>query len=275
MAETKGKFDFAIDRGGTFTDVFARLPDGREKVLKLLSHDSQNYRDAPTEGIRRVLEEETGESFARDQPLDTSQIGWIRMGTTVATNALLERQGERTALLVTRGFRDLLHIGTQARPALFDLVSSADDLDSSQWAAHEKAVVSLAKRLGFTQVSLSSEVMPMVRAVPRGYTVCADAYLTPKIHLYLTEFSEGFKGGLKDVDVLFMQSDGGLTPMEQFCGSRAVLSGPAGGVVGYAVTCTSTDVSRYAGQYEHVFEATISGITLQAPQLDISTVAAG
>uniref|UniRef100_A0A8C1LXL8 5-oxoprolinase, ATP-hydrolysing n=1 Tax=Cyprinus carpio TaxID=7962 RepID=A0A8C1LXL8_CYPCA len=324
MAETKGKFDFAIDRGGTFTDVFARLPDGREKVLKLLSHDSQNYRDAPTEGIRRVLEEETGESFARDQPLDTSQIGWIRMGTTVATNALLERQGERTALLVTRGFRDLLHIGTQARPALFDLYVSIptgeslevwQELDlqrveqdlrrvqskgissiavlllhSYTWAAHEKAVVSLAKRLGFTQVSLSSEVMPMVRAVPRGYTVCADAYLTPKIHLYLTEFSEGFKGGLKDVDVLFMQSDGGLTPMEQFCGSRAVLSGPAGGVVGYAVTCygfmekkpvigfdmggTSTDVSRYAGQYEHVFEATISGITLQAPQLDISTVAA-
>ncbi|XDV44813.1 hypothetical protein PO909_013051 [Leuciscus waleckii] len=360
MAETKGKFDFAIDRGGTFTDVFARLPNGRERVLKLLSHDPQNYKDAPTEGIRRVLQEETGQSFARDQPLDTSQIGWIRMGTTVATNALLERQGERTALLVTRGFRDLLHIGTQARPDLFDLEVCMPDVlyeevieveervilrqDSCQlprnepkrivtgstgeslevwreldlqrveqdlrrvqskgirslavlllhsytWAAHEKAVGSLAKRLGFTQVSLSSEVMPMVRAVPRGYTVCADAYLTPKIHLYLTEFTAGFKGGLKGVDVLFMQSDGGLTPMEQFCGSRAVLSGPAGGVVGYAVTCygftekkpvigfdmggTSTDVSRYAGQYEHVFEATVAGITLQAPQLDISTVAAG
>uniref|UniRef100_A0A671NK89 5-oxoprolinase-like n=1 Tax=Sinocyclocheilus anshuiensis TaxID=1608454 RepID=A0A671NK89_9TELE len=348
MAETKGKFDFAIDRGGTFTDVFARLPDGRERVLKLLSYDPQNYRDAPTEGIRRVLEQETGQSFPRDQALDTSQIDWIRMGTTVATNALLERQGERTALLVTRGFRDLLHIGTQARPNLFDLEVCMPEVlyeevieveervilrqDSCQlprndlevwqeldlqrveqdlrrvqskgisslavlllhsytWTAHEKAVGSLAKRLGFNQVSLSSEVMPMVRAVPRGYTVCADAYLTPKIHLYLTEFSAGFKGGLKDVDVLFMQSDGGLTPMEQFYGSRAVLSGPAGGVVGYAVTCygfmekkpvigfdmggTSTDVSRYAGQYEHVFEATISGITLQAPQLDISTVAAG
>uniref|UniRef100_A0A8C2GXF7 5-oxoprolinase, ATP-hydrolysing n=1 Tax=Cyprinus carpio TaxID=7962 RepID=A0A8C2GXF7_CYPCA len=328
MAETKGKFDFAIDRGGTFTDVFARLPDGREKEVR-----------------RKTLINIFGLIY---QPLDTSQIGWIRMGTTVATNALLERQGERTALLVTRGFRDLLHIGTQARPALFDLEVCMPEVlyeevieveervilrqDSCQlprndlevwqeldlqrveqdlrrvqskgissiavlllhsytWAAHEKAVGSLAKRLGFTQVSLSSEVMPMVRAVPRGYTVCADAYLTPKIHLYLTEFSEGFKGGLKDVDVLFMQSDGGLTPMEQFCGSRAVLSGPAGGVVGYAVTCygfmekkpvigfdmggTSTDVSRYAGQYEHVFEATISGITLQAPQLDISTVAAG
>ncbi|XP_056627457.1 5-oxoprolinase [Triplophysa dalaica] len=360
MAETKGKFDFAIDRGGTFTDVFARSPDGRERVLKLLSHDPQNYRDAPTEGIRRVLEEESGRSFPRDQPLDSSLIGWIRMGTTVATNALLERQGERTALVVTRGFRDLLHIGTQARPDLFDLEvrmpellyeevmeveerviltqdscqlprnqpkrivtgSTGDrlelwrDLDLQQaerdlkclfskgirslavlllhsytWSDHEKAVGDLAKRLGFTQVSLSSEVMPMVRAVPRGYTVCVDAYLTPKIHRYLAEFTNGFIGGLKGVDVLFMQSDGGLTPMERFCGSRAVLSGPAGGVVGYAVTShgfmenkpvigfdmggTSTDVSRYAGQYEHVFEATIAGITLQAPQLDINTVAAG
>ncbi|MEQ2196845.1 hypothetical protein XENOCAPTIV_015379 [Xenoophorus captivus] len=131
----------------------------------------------------------------------------------------------------------------------------------------------------------------MVRAVPRGYTVCADAYLTPKIHQYLKGFIAGFEGSLKDVDVLFMQSDGGLTPMEQFCGSRAILSGPAGGVVGYAITSysqmekrpvigfdmggTSTDVSRYAGQYEHVFEATTAGVTLQAPQLDINTVAAG
>lgn len=360
MAETKGKFDFAIDRGGTFTDVFARLPDGRERVLKLLSRDPQNYKDAPTEGIRRVLEEETRRAFPRDQPVDTSLIGWIRMGTTVATNALLEREGERTALMVTKGFKDLLHIGTQARPKLFDLEvampdvlyeevievdervvlqqngcklprkdpkravtgSTGDSLEvwreldleqvekdlrgvlsrgitslavlllhSYTWSDHEKAVGSLALRLGFSQVSLSSEVMPMVRAVPRGYTVCADAYLTPKIRQYLKGFTSGFKGGLKDVDVLFMQSDGGLTPMEQFCGSRAVLSGPAGGVVGYAITSysqmerkpvigfdmggTSTDVSRYAGQYEHVFEATTAGVTLQAPQLDINTVAAG
>nr|XP_040023452.1 5-oxoprolinase isoform X1 [Gasterosteus aculeatus aculeatus] len=358
--EKRGKFDFAIDRGGTFTDVFARLPDGRERVLKLLSRDPQNYKDAPTEGIRRVLEEETGRPFPRDQPVDTSLIGWIRMGTTVATNALLEREGERTALLVTLGFKDLLHIGTQARPKLFDLEvavpevlyeevievdervvlrqdgcqlprkdprrivtgSTGDSLEvwreldlervekdlrgvlsrgitslavlllhSYTWSDHEKAVGRLARRLGFTQVSLSSEVMPMVRAVPRGYTVCADAYLTPKIHQYLKGFTSGFKAGLKHVDVLFMQSDGGLTPMEQFCGSRAVLSGPAGGVVGYAITTysemekkpvigfdmggTSTDVSRYAGQYEHVFEATTAGVTLQAPQLDINTVAAG
>uniref|UniRef100_A0AAX7SRL5 5-oxoprolinase, ATP-hydrolysing n=1 Tax=Astatotilapia calliptera TaxID=8154 RepID=A0AAX7SRL5_ASTCA len=293
MAETKGKFDFAIDRGGTFTDVFARLPDGCERVLKLLSRDPQNYKDAPTEGIRRILEEETGKAYPRDQPVDTSLIGWIRMGTTVATNALLEREGERTALLVTKGFKDLLHIGTQARPKLFDLVCffRGDRGGRASRPQHEKAVGSLARRLGFSQVSLSSEVMPMVRAVPRGYTVCADAYLTPKIHQYLKGFTSGFKDGLKDVDVLFMQSDGGLTPMEQFCGSRAILSGPAGGVVGYAITSysqmekkpvigfdmggTSTDVSRYAGQYEHVFEATTAGVTLQAPQLDINTVAAG
>ncbi|XP_054622190.1 5-oxoprolinase isoform X2 [Dunckerocampus dactyliophorus] len=359
MTHTEGKFDFAIDRGGTFTDVFARLPDGRERVLKLLSRDPQNYKDAPTEGIRRVLEEETGRAFPRDKPVDTSLIGWIRMGTTVATNALLEREGARTALLVTKGFKDLLHIGTQARPKLFDLEvsvpevlyeevievdervvlrqdgcrlprkdpkrvtgSTGDSLEvwreldlerveedlrgvlsrgitslavlllhAYTWSDHEKAVGALARQLGFTQVSLSSEVMPMVRAVPRGYTVCADAYLTPKIRDYLKGFTSGFKGALKDVDVLFMQSDGGLTPMQQFCGSRAVLSGPAGGVVGYAITSykqmekrpvigfdmggTSTDVSRYAGQYEHVFEATTAGVTLQAPQLDINTVAAG
>ncbi|XP_048862389.1 5-oxoprolinase isoform X2 [Brienomyrus brachyistius] len=360
MVEIAGKFDFAIDRGGTFTDVFARCPDGQERVLKLLSHDPQNYNDAPTEGIRRILQEETGHAFPRDQPVDTSLIGWIRMGTTVATNALLERQGERTALLVTRGFRDLLHIGTQARPNLFDLEVSMPDvlyeevieveervvlkqeggrvagrelvkevtgstgevlevwrepdlqqverdllallsrgitslavllLHSYTWSPHEQAIGSLARKLGFTQVSLSSEVMPMVRAVPRGYTVCADAYLTPKIRQYLKGFVSGFRGGMKDVRVLFMQSDGGLTPMDDFCGSRAVLSGPAGGVVGYAVTSysqterkpvigfdmggTSTDVSRYAGQYEHVFEATTAGVTLQAPQLDINTVAAG
>uniref|UniRef100_A0A3B4APN5 5-oxoprolinase, ATP-hydrolysing n=1 Tax=Periophthalmus magnuspinnatus TaxID=409849 RepID=A0A3B4APN5_9GOBI len=349
-------YDFAIDRGGTFTDVFARMPDGRERVLKLLSWDPQNYKDAPTEGIRRVLEEETGRPYPRDQPVDTSLIGWIRMGTTVATNALLEREGERTALLVTKGFKDLLHIGTQARPKLFDLEVAVPDvlyeevievdervvlkqdgcrlprrdpkrstgdslevwkelnleqvekdlkgvlsrginclavllLHSYTWCDHEKAVGSLARRLGFTQVSLSSEVMPMVRAVPRGYTVCADAYLTPKIRQYLKGFTAGFKDALKNVDVLFMQSDGGLTPMGQFCGSRAILSGPAGGVVGYAITSysqmekkpvigfdmggTSTDVSRYAGQYEHVFEATTAGVTLQAPQLDINTVAAG
>ncbi|KAJ7338275.1 hypothetical protein JRQ81_011031 [Phrynocephalus forsythii] len=406
-AAAPGKFQFAIDRGGTFTDVFARCPGGKVRVLKLLSEDPASYRDAPTEGIRRVLEEECGLPFPKDQPLDTSRIEWLRMGTTVATNALLERKGERVALLITRGFRDLLHIGNQARPHIFDLMVSVPEVlyeavvevderlvlhqegcqlfgsaplvtgvtgeslvveqpvdlgalrgelqellaqgitslavvllhsyllqvshppppptgqggsrclsasfgfpqptenappslkepqpgiraSCAWWPEHERKVGALARELGFQQVSLSSEVMPMVRVVPRGYTACADAYLTPCIRRYLDSFRAGFAGHLQDVPVLFMRSDGGLTPMEAFGGSRAILSGPAGGVVGYAVTTyqrmdrqpvigfdmggTSTDVSRYAGEYEHVFEATTAGISIQAPQLDINTVAAG
>ncbi|KAM3839584.1 5-oxoprolinase isoform 2-T2 [Vipera latastei] len=352
------KFQFAIDRGGTFTDVFARCPRGKVRVMKLLSEDPANYRDAPTEGIRRILEEECGVPFPKDQPLDTRRIEWIRMGTTVATNALLERKGQRFALLITKGFRDLLYIGNQARPSIFDLevrmpevlyeaVVEVDErlvlhqegcqlFDSGQrvtgltgeavvvkqpvnlaalrveleallargirslavvllhsylWPGHEQQVGALARELGFRQVSLSSEVMPMVRLVPRGYTACVDAYLTPCILHYLHSFRDGFASQLQGVPVAFMRSDGGLTPMEAFSGSRAILSGPAGGVVGYAVTSysrteghpvigfdmggTSTDVSRYAGEYEHVFEATTAGISIQVPQLDINTVAAG
>uniref|UniRef100_A0A2K6QGI7 5-oxoprolinase, ATP-hydrolysing n=1 Tax=Rhinopithecus roxellana TaxID=61622 RepID=A0A2K6QGI7_RHIRO len=355
MGSPEGRFHFAIDRGGTFTDVFAQCPGGHVRVLKLLSEDPANYADAPTEGIRRILEQEAGMLLPRDRPLDSSHIASIRMGTTVATNALLERKGERVALLVTRGFRDLLHIGTQARGDLFDLavpmpevlyeeVLEVDErvvlhrgeagtgtpvkgrtgdllevqqpvdlgtlrgklegllsrgtrslavvlMHSYTWAQHEQQVGALARELGFTHVSLSSEAMPMVRIVPRGHTACADAYLTPAIQRYVQGFRRGFQGQLKDVQVLFMRSDGGLAPMDAFSGSRAVLSGPAGGVVGYSATTyqqeggqpvigfdmggTSTDVSRYAGEFEHVFEATTAGVTLQAPQLDINTVAAG
>uniref|UniRef100_A0A8P0TI97 5-oxoprolinase, ATP-hydrolysing n=1 Tax=Canis lupus familiaris TaxID=9615 RepID=A0A8P0TI97_CANLF len=355
MGSPEGRFHFAIDRGGTFTDVFAQCPGGHVRVLKLLSEDPANYADAPTEGIRRILEQEGGMLLPRDRPLDTSRIASIRMGTTVATNALLERRGERVALLVTRGFRDLLHVGTQAREDLFDLavpmpevlyedVLEVDErvvlyrgepgsgapvkgrtgdllelqqpvdlgglraklegllsrgirslavvlMHSYTWAQHEQQVGALARELGFTHVSLSSEAMPMVRIVPRGHTACADAYLTPAIQRYVQGFRRGFQGQLKDVQVLFMRSDGGLAPMDSFSGSRAVLSGPAGGVVGYSATTyqaeggqpvigfdmggTSTDVSRYAGEFEHVFEASTAGVTLQAPQLDINTVAAG
>lgn len=156
---------------------------------------------------------------------------------------------------------------------------------------HEVQVGEIAKKLGFKHVSLSHDVTPMVRIVPRGFTACADAYLTPHVRKYLESFSRGFKDDLKGVNVLFMQSDGGLTPMGRFNGSRAILSGPAGGVVGYAMTTfgketelpvigfdmggTSTDVSRYAGRYEHVYESTTAGVTIQAPQLDVNTVAAG
>ncbi|KAK3853136.1 hypothetical protein Pcinc_040305 [Petrolisthes cinctipes] len=304
---------------------------------------------------------ETGESISRSTPIDTKNIGWIRMGTTVATNALLERKGERMALAITEGFRDLLHIGNQARPNIFDLkvvcpdvlyeevvevrerVVPRQDTDqaeatNNQWKvekgitgeeilvtkevdepklrqdlkkildkgitslavvlihsymykAHEVKVREIAQELKFSHVSVSSEVIPMVKAVPRGFTACSDAYLTPHIKTYLKGFASGFKNELRDVNVLFMQSDGGLTQMNKFNGSRAILSGPAGGVVGYAMTSykklgcqpvigfdmggTSTDVSRYAGEYEHVFESTTAGVTIQAPQLDVNTVAAG
>ncbi|XP_078052586.1 5-oxoprolinase [Augochlora pura] len=352
------KFEFAIDRGGTFTDVYARCPGGKVRVMKLLSVDPANYQDAPREAIRRILEQETGQKI--DGEIDTSLISWIRMGTTVATNALLERKGANMALLINEGFRDLLFIGNQARPNIFDLKVVTPEvlykdvvevkcrtipalpgrcyLDSKQWkrvkgstgedlfviqeldeeklkkdlkelrrsgieslavvlahsymfAEHEVRVGELARDAGFSQVSLSHEVMPMVRIVPRGFTACADAYLTPHIKQYLEGFSSGFKDKLQGVNVLFMQSDGGLTPMNSFNGSRAILSGPAGGVVGYAMTTyeketnlpvigfdmggTSTDVSRYGGSYEHVYESTTAGVTIQAAQLDVNTVAAG
>uniref|UniRef100_A0A2K5E207 5-oxoprolinase, ATP-hydrolysing n=1 Tax=Aotus nancymaae TaxID=37293 RepID=A0A2K5E207_AOTNA len=356
MGSPEGRFHFAIDRGGTFTDVFAQCPGGHVRVLKLLSEDPANYADAPTEGIRRILEQEAGVLLPRDRPLDSSHIASIRMGTTVATNALLERKGERVALLVTRGFRDLLHIGTQARGDLFDLAvpmpevlyeevlevdervvlhrgeagtgtpvkgRTGDMLEVQQpvdlgalrgqlegllsrgirslavvlmhsytWAQHEQQVGALARELGFTHVSLSSEAMPMVRR-PRGHTACADAYLTPAIQRYVQGFRRGFRGQLKDVQVLFMRSDGGLAPMDAFSGSRAVLSGPAGGVVGYSATTYHQEGGHPVIGFDMggmrtlgpgsssdppaltVFEASTAGITLQAPQLDINTVAAG
>lgn len=314
------------------------------------------------QGIRRILEQETGVPHPRDEPLDTSRIASIKMGTTVATNALLERKGERFALAITAGFRDLLHIGNQSRPSIFDLkvrkpevlyervveidervVLAAEDaasdcdfvgvtgervcvekalnediarqqlqslydsgyrslavvlLHSYTFHRHELILGRLAREIGFKQVSLSSQVMPMVKMVPRGLTTCIDAYLTPVIDAYLASFKSGFDARLEErVRVSFMQSDGGLAPMNNFSGHHAILSGPAGGVVGYAVTAsgragreseeaaqavigfdmggTSTDVSRYDGAFQHVFETTTAGITIQSPQLDISTVAAG
>jgi len=378
-------FRFCIDRGGTFTDVYAEVPGPTpgappsHRTLKLLSEDPANYESAPREGIRRVLEEVTGKKIPRDAPVPTDQIEWIRMGTTVATNALLERQGARTALVTTRGFKDLLAVGNQARPNIFDLaiekpgalyetvvevdervrvlpsgvfpetylendprvtkntatneralVETALDVDALRprlralredgvealavvllhsyvFPDHEKAIGALASELGFEQVSLSSQLVPMVRAVPRGHTACVDAYLTPKTREYLRVFLSGFDEGLSGVKVSFMQSDGGLTPADRFTGYKAILSGPAGGVVGYAVTTsldaaadrgegdgnsvrskprpppcigfdmggTSTDVSRYDGVFEQVTETETAGVAIQAPQLDITTVAAG
>lgn len=356
-----GKFHFAIDRGGTFTDVMCRLPDGGEAVLKLLSEDPQHYADAPTEGIRRLLEEHdkvSGLDYARggggnkggtNRPVPTAQIGSIRMGTTVATNALLERRGARTALLTTKGFADLLEIGNQARPDIFDLscrtpgllyervvevdervlleercgqdlvdrlpgevgltqervlIERVPDLDvvrtelevlrdagitalaiafmhAYTYGEHEARVGAVAEAMGcFEQISMSHQVMPMVKLVPRGHTTCAAAYLTPKIATYLANFQRGFDAGLSRVPLQFMKSDGGLAPVGDFGGHQAILSGPAGGVVGYAKTAfdpltrtpvigfdmggTSTDVSRFDGHLEHVFETVTAGVAIQA-----------
>lgn len=340
-------------------------------VLKLLSVDPENYPDAPLEGIRRLLEKLSGESIPRGQPLDTSKIDHLRMGTTVATNALLERKGERCALITTKGFKDVLNIGNQTRPHIFDLsiskpevlyeqvveidervtledyvedpeqkISSAngddlvvglsseivrvlkkpnvDDIRSTlsliydsgirsigvclmhsyTFPDHEKLVGDIAREIGFTHVSLSSELSPMIKYVARANSSIVDAYLTPEIRKYLSSFEAGLKHGYlsqekaNGVRCHFMQSDGGLVDASAFSGLRAILSGPAGGVVGYSETCynpnnnipligfdmggTSTDVSRYGeGKFHHVFETVTAGVTIQSPQLDINTVAAG
>lgn len=362
-----GHFHFAIDRGGTFTDVHCRLPDGNEIVSKLLSEDPSHYADAPTEGIRRILAEHdtaatttssTSTTYSRGNLVSTASIGSIRMGTTVATNALLERDGARMALLITKGFADVLEIGNQSRPDIFDLtckkpsllyekVVSVDerivlkqftpasyhekyeehtgitgevvqvvqkpDLDAVKvsleklrddgitaiaiclmhafvYPDHETMIGEVAESMGcFEQISLSHVTMPMVKLVSRGHTTAAAAYLTPKITTYLASFTAGFDKNLKNVPLTFMKSDGGLAPVNDFGGHQAILSGPAGGVVGYAKTAykkgipvigfdmggTSTDVSRYDGTWDHVFETVTAGIAIQAPQLDIHTVAAG
>ena len=352
-------------------------------VIKLLSVDPQNYDDAPLEGIRRLLSKFTGKEIPRGEPLDTSMIESIRMGTTVATNALLERKGEDVVMVVTKGFKDCLEIGNQSRPNIFDLAirkpdvlykrvveidervtleDYAEDPQRTQTEAksveeagadadlvrglsgeavrvlkrpesnkikdqlqeiydsgirsiavclmhgytyphHEALVGKIAKEIGFEHVSLSHALMPMIKLVPRATSACADAYLTPAIKKYISGFAAGFEGGLGSESVKrekgakgarceFMQSDGGLVDVNIFSGLRAILSGPAGGVVGYALTSydpetkipvigfdmggTSTDVSRYgSGRYDHVFETTTAGVTIQSPQLDINTVAAG
>ncbi|HHD56170.1 MAG TPA: 5-oxoprolinase, partial [Desulfobulbaceae bacterium] len=303
------KFRFSIDRGGTFTDVYAEVPgEPGFQVVKLLSEDPANYADAPREGIRRIL---AAHGIAeKDGLVDGSRIEWIRMGITVATNALLERKGARTALVTTRGFGDILRIGSQERPDLFDLKIEKPDLlyeavievdervrllqadeDESGLEivsgrtgerfvimrtpepdrvraqlqplldqgitglaivflhayglpGHEEMVGRLAREMGFTQVSLSSRVMPVVKMVPRGDTTMVDAYLTPHIRKYLSGFTQGFVDELAGTNLLFMQSDGGLAPADDFTGSRAILSGPAGGVVGYGLTTFNKKTGR-------------------------------
>lgn len=357
-----GKITISIDRGGTFTDVHAIQPGHPDIILKLLSVDPSHYQDAPTEGIRQILELATGESHPRGQPLKLDRIGCLRMGTTVATNALLERKGARSVLFTTKGFKDLLKIGDQSRPAIFDLSMarpgvlpesvvevnervlpchpSADSdcfsdcrmvegitgeqfrvvqeldlaevkaelqrlkeqgiqslsvalLHSYAYPEHERQIGELAQEMGFS-VTLSSNLQPMIKIVPRGMSAAADAYLTPVIKTYIDSISSSFEGGLEsqqDCRFEFMQSDGGLVDFRKFSGLKAILSGPAAGVVGFAATSwdptektpvigfdmggTSTDVSRFDGHLDHVFASKVAGVMIQSPQLDINTVAAG
>ncbi|MEU6592714.1 hydantoinase B/oxoprolinase family protein, partial [Streptomyces sp. NPDC046881] len=326
-------WQFWVDRGGTFTDIVARRPDGRLLMHKVLSDSATRsgsrprpsggtaVADAAVAGVRELL-------GASQEPVEA-----VRMGTTVATNALLERKGERTLLVVTRGFRDALRIAYQNRPRIFarrivlpellhervvevdervaadgtvlrapDLEALAgplqeayDDgiraiavvcLHSHLHPGHERAVGELAARIGFPQISLSSEVSPLMRLVPRGDTAVVDAYLSPVLRRYVRHIADELRG----VRLMFMQSNGGLTEAGQFRGKDAVLSGPAGGIVGMArmsqragfdrvigfdMGGTSTDVSHFAGEYERVFTTQIAGVRLRAPMLDIHTVAAG
>ncbi|MGA5731297.1 hydantoinase B/oxoprolinase family protein [Streptomyces seoulensis] len=314
-------WEFWVDRGGTFTDIVARRPDGALLTRKLLSDHRARYADAAVAGVRALLDG-SGE-----------RVEAVRMGTTVATNALLERKGERTLLVITRGFRDALRIAYQNRPDIFarhielpeqlyERVIEVDErlaadgtelrapdlpalegelrrahedgiravavvlLHSHLHPGHERAVGELAERIGFPQISLSSEVSPLMRLVPRGDTAVVDAYLSPVLHRYVRHVADE----LRDVRLMFMQSNGGLTEAGQFRGKDAVLSGPAGGIVGMArmselaghrrvigfdMGGTSTDVSHFAGEYERVFTTRIAGVRLRAPMLDIHTVAAG
>jgi 5-oxoprolinase (ATP-hydrolysing) len=320
-------WNFWIDRGGTFTDVVARRPDGALQTMKLLSEDPDRYEDAALEAIRRFL------GAGDVAGLGASPIEAVRMGTTVATNALLERRGEPALLVVTRGFRDILAIGYQQRPRLFDLhirlpeplyadVLEADEriaadggvlapldedrllgdlraararglkaaaivfLHGYRFPEHERRAARLAKEAGFAQVSVSHEVSPLARIVPRGDTTVADAYLSPVLERYV----EQVKRPLAGRRLLFMQSNGGLAEASRFRGRDSVLSGPAGGVVGMAAAgaaagCerligfdmggTSTDVCLFDGEFERRLDGVVAGVRLQAPMLAVHTVAAG
>jgi len=325
MVAANMSWQFWIDRGGTFTDVVARGPGGAEVVKKLLSVAPGRYEDAALEAMRLILKEHGG-SFA--------DIEAVKLGTTVATNALLERKGADVVLVVTEGFGDALEIGTQARPDIFALHIVKPDLLQKRvievrerltaegevltplneahartelqrafdngiraaaiaclhgWAypAHERKLAEIAREIGFTQVSVSSEISGLIKFVPRADTTVADAYLSPVLRAYIDGFQRGFGG---DANLLFMQSNGGLAHADSFRGRDAVLSGPAGGVVGMAAAArragfdhalgfdmggTSTDVSHYAGAFERTNETVVAGVRLSAPMLQVHTVAAG
>ncbi len=330
------RWQFWIDRGGTFTDVVGRRPDATLVTHKLLSENPEQYQDAAVAGIRHLLGLKPGE------PITAQQVECVKMGTTVATNALLERKGETTLLVTSRGFRDALRIAYQNRPRLFDrhivlpellysAVVEADErmgahgemitplkedelrlamqaqfdaglrcvaivfLHGYRYSAHEKTAARIAQEIGFTQISTSHETSPLMKLVSRGDTTVVDAYLSPILRRYVAQVAAEMPG----VRLFFMQSSGGLTDAHAFAGKDAILSGPAGGIVGMARTAelglrdisagmdeqvrvigfdmggTSTDVSHYAGEFEREFETQVAGVRMRAPMMSIHTVAAG
>ncbi|MEX2495641.1 MAG: hydantoinase B/oxoprolinase family protein [Woeseia sp.] len=331
-SDGEGKWEFWIDRGGTFTDVIARQPDGHVVVHKLLSENPEQYRDASIQGIKDIL------GVDKNDVVPVEKIAAIKMGTTVATNALLERKGEPTLLVTTAGFGDALRIGYQSRPDLFALnielpemlysevyevtervdangntlipldeddarkgLQNAYDkgirsvaivlMHSYRYADHEARLADLARAIGYPQVSVSHRASPLMKLVSRGDTTVVDAYLSPGLTRYVAQVSEELDGIADQGGLLkFMQSSGGLTDAAYFDGKDAILSGPAGGVVGMARVCeaagfekiigfdmggTSTDVSHYNGEFEKTLETNVAGVRLRAPMMLIHTVAAG
>jgi 5-oxoprolinase (ATP-hydrolysing) len=326
-SEPGARWQFWIDRGGTFTDVVGKRPDGTLVTHKLLSENPEHYKDAAVAGIRHLL------GLAPGTPVTPALVECVKMGTTVATNALLERKGEPTLLVTTQGFRDALRIAYQNRPRLFDrrivlpellyaavvearermgargeLVQPLDErqlrealaaqyeaglrsvaivfLHGYRYTAHEQAARRIAADIGFTQISTSHETSPMMKFVSRGDTTVVDAYLSPILRRYVEQVA----GEMPGVKLFFMQSSGGLTDAHAFQGKDAILSGPAGGIVGMARTAelgghrkvigfdmggTSTDVSHYAGEFEREFETQVAGVRMRAPMMSIHTVAAG
>jgi len=327
MDHNPPRWQFWIDRGGTFTDLVGRAPDGELHTLKLLSENPEQYRDAAVEGIRRLLGLKPGEAITAER------VDCVKMGTTVATNALLERKGDRTVLVTTAGFRDALRIAYQARPKLFErhiqlpellyervieaaervgaqgeLVTPLDEaalrialqvafdtgiracaivfMHGYRYTAHELAAARIAGEIGLPQVSVSHQVSPLMKLVARGDTTVVDAYLSPILRRYVEQVA----GQMPGVRLFFMQSSGGLTEAHQFQGKDAILSGPAGGIVGMVRTAvaaghdkvigfdmggTSTDVSHFAGEFERAFETQVAGVRMRAPMMSIHTVAAG
>lgn len=321
------RWQFYIDRGGTFTDIVGQTPQGKIIVHKLLSENPEQYQDAPIQGIKDIL------GIPATEPIPTAQIEVVKMGTTIATNALLERKGDRLVLLITKGFKDALRIGYQNRPDIFareiilptmlyesvveidarydaqgnelkpvDISQVREDLQAVyetgisscaialihgyRYQKHELQVAAIAREVGFSQISISHQISPLIKLVSRGDTTVVDAYLTPILRRYLDRIAQQ----LPNTPLMLMKSDGGLVSGEDFQGKDSILSGPAGGIVGavkiseragfkrivtFDMGGTSTDVAHYAGEYERELDLEIAGARMRVPVLAIHTIAAG